>query len=350
MSALRGVWLTNVGSAVLHSRQAIVEAMQLLADAGFNAVFPVVWNKGFTLYPSRVMGEHFGVEIDPLYAEQGRDPLAEVIEEAGRAGIRTVIPWFEYGFACAARADGGHILAARPEWRACERGGALLVKNGLAWMNAFDPQVQAFLIDLIVEVAENYPVQGVQGCDRLPGLPVEGGYDPLTLRRYAAATGREVPFDPQERRWLQWRADELTAFLERLRMCIKAVRSDLLLSLAPAVYPFSLTHLLQDVKAWSEQELFDLLHPQVYRENFRAYKVEIDKFGRYLSSAALERTAPGIALKANGTELSREDLLRCVALNRDRKLLGEVFFFYEGLRADGGSKAHWLGNGPYAPS
>ena len=50
---LRGVWITNVDSDVLFSRQSIVDAMDYLADQGFNVVFPVVWNKGYTLHPGR---------------------------------------------------------------------------------------------------------------------------------------------------------------------------------------------------------------------------------------------------------------------------------------------------------
>jgi len=93
---LRGVWLTNVDSRVLDSRAAIAEAMEFLAAHHFNIVFPVVWNKAATTYPSRVVREAIGVEIDPRY--RGRDPLAEVVEEAHRRRI-AVVPWFEFGFA-----------------------------------------------------------------------------------------------------------------------------------------------------------------------------------------------------------------------------------------------------------
>jgi hypothetical protein len=50
----RGVWLTNVDSEVLFSRQNLAEAVELLADHGLNTLYPTVWNRGFTLYPSSV--------------------------------------------------------------------------------------------------------------------------------------------------------------------------------------------------------------------------------------------------------------------------------------------------------
>ena len=47
---LRGVWLTNVDSKVMDSRENIAEAMRFLAENNFNMVCRVVWNKGMNLY------------------------------------------------------------------------------------------------------------------------------------------------------------------------------------------------------------------------------------------------------------------------------------------------------------
>ena len=40
-TGVRGVWLTNVASDVLSTRQRIAQAMQLLSDLNFNTVFLV---------------------------------------------------------------------------------------------------------------------------------------------------------------------------------------------------------------------------------------------------------------------------------------------------------------------
>src|SRR5690606_9196272 len=110
------VWITNVDSDVLMSKKSIAEMMDFLAESGFNIVFPVVWNKGYTLYPSDIMEREFGRRIDPLYGE--RDLLQELIVEAHRVGIE-VVPWFEYGFAAAYntggdRTPGGFLIEQRP--------------------------------------------------------------------------------------------------------------------------------------------------------------------------------------------------------------------------------------------
>lgn len=67
------MWITNVDSDVLFDDTKIASAMDYLASVGVNVVFPVVWNKGYTLYPSRIMDSLFQKPIIPQFA--GRDPL-----------------------------------------------------------------------------------------------------------------------------------------------------------------------------------------------------------------------------------------------------------------------------------
>ncbi|WP_347277127.1 family 10 glycosylhydrolase, partial [Coleofasciculus sp. FACHB-712] len=51
---LRGVWLTNVASSVLFMPWGVNRAMHQLSQLHFNTVYPVVWNRGHTFYPSTV--------------------------------------------------------------------------------------------------------------------------------------------------------------------------------------------------------------------------------------------------------------------------------------------------------
>lgn len=319
--------------------------MDFLAETGFNVVFPVVWNKARTLYPSPVMRETFGVEIDPLYA--GRDPLAELIEEARRHGL-AVIPWFEYGFASSYNLDGGHMLAKKPEWAARDRTGKLLKKNGFEWMNALDPEVQKFLLRLVLEVASTYDIDGIQGDDRMPAFPCEGGYDAGTAERYGKAFNCNPPQNPKDPQWVQWRADILTDFLAHLYREVKSVKPNLIVSLAPSIYKWSLDEYLQDSKGWVERGLVDLIHPQVYRRDFNSYKSIIDRLvSEQFAPEQMLKLAPGILIKLGSYRISPEYLLRAIEYNRSRGIQGEVLFFYEGLREDGGALAKVLRAGPY---
>lgn len=343
---IRGVWLTNTDSKVLRSKKNIAEAMIFLAETGFNMVFPVVWNKGQTLYPSQVMGETFGVEIDPLY--QGRDPLAEIIEEASRYHL-AVIPWFEYGFASSYNLGGGHLLAKKPEWAARDYAGNLLKKNGFEWMNALDPQVQDFMLSLVLEVVKNYDIMGIHGDDRLPAFPCEGGYDPGTIERYYQTFHQNPPQNPKDPQWVQWRADILTNFLARLYQAVKAIKPDIQVSMAPNIYKWCLNEYLQDSKSWLDQELVDLIHPQVYRRDFYSYKDIIDRLLReQFPGDQLSKVSPGILIKVGSYRITPEYLVQAINYNRAVGIGGEILFFYEGLREDNDALAKALREGPYA--
>ena len=346
-TGIRGVWIPSTDCKVLTSKQRIADAMDFLADTGFNTVFPVVWNRGFTAYRSQIMREQFGMEIDSRY--QGRDPLAELIVEAHRVGLK-VIPWFEYGFVSSYNLNGGHLLAKKPEWAARDCSGNLLKKNNFEWLNSLNAEVQDFLLGLMLEVAQNYPVNGVQGDDRI-ALPVEGGYDEKTVKRYRAECGREPPSQCRERHWLHWRADIITEFVARLHRELKAINPDLLLSMSPSPYEWGLVEYLQDSQAWVDKKLVDLLHPQFYRRDFNAYKQLVDRLiGEQLKGDRLDCVSPGILLSNRGSNYSvnPELLLQVIAYNRSRGIQGEVLFFYEGLRDNGNALAEVLKNGPYA--
>ena len=333
LSEVRGVWLTNVDSELLFSKESIALGMDRLASAGFNVVFPVVWNEGYTLYPSDVMEERFGAEyrIDPLFARQGRDPLAELVVEAHRVGLE-VIPWFEFGFSSSYSQGGGHIIAKYPEWAARDREGRLLVKNGFEWMNGLHPDVQAFLIDLVLEVAKNYDVDGVQGDDRLPAMPSEGGYDEYTVAMYRNEVGDDPPANSKDSAWVQWRADRLSDFGGDLYRAVKAVDQNLVVSMSPSVYPWSLQEYLQDWPEWMARGQVDAVHPQAYRYDIAQYRSTVDdihRYGREADSAIV--LAPGVLLKS-GQKFNRPAYVQ-EALRHDRilGLDGEVYFFYEGL-------------------
>ncbi len=64
ITELRGVWLTNVASGVFYSPWGIDRALSQLAQLKFNTVYPVVWNRGNTFYPSSVAKKVIGRDRD----------------------------------------------------------------------------------------------------------------------------------------------------------------------------------------------------------------------------------------------------------------------------------------------
>jgi uncharacterized lipoprotein YddW (UPF0748 family) len=327
-NAYRAVWLTNVASNALDSRDNIRAAVENCKKGGINHIFVVVYNNARTLYPSTVMQQLIGIPIAEKFA--GRDPLKEVIEEGHLAGIK-VHAWFEYGFASSYSASGGPIVAAKPHWAARDFSGLLTVKNGFDWLNAFHPEVQQFMIDLFKEVVTKYNVDGVQGDDRLPAVPSSSGYDAYTSALYKAEKGIDPPPDSKEPVWLAWRAGKLNGFLKRLRTEVKAIKPNILFTMSPSPYPFSLNEYLQDWPVWVDSGYVDAVFPQCYRYDLPAYTATLTQQKTALKGKT-DICYPGVLVKS-GTYVATDIFLtQMIQANRTQGFKGEAFFFYEGLK------------------
>ena len=331
-SEMRAVWITNVDSPVLLSDASIASAMDYLASINVNVVFPVVWNKGHTLYPSTIMDSLFSKPIWPTVA--GRDPLKQVILEAHRNGIE-VIPWFEFGFSSSYSENGGHILAAYPSWAAKNVNGNLVVKNGFDWMAGTNPDVQNFLLSLMLEVIDNYDVDGVQGDDRLPAMPIEGGYDSVTVAIYKSEhSGSNPPSSYTDLNWKKWRADKLTQYFQRMKDSVKSRGNHLVMSVSPSPYSFGYDEYLQDTKTWMEQGIPENFIPQLYRQDLSSYTFELNKALGYVPVDKRDRFFAGVLAKSGSYIISPSLLLNSVQTNRSKNVKGESFFFYEALRTN----------------
>lgn len=227
---------------------------------------------------------------------------------------------------------GGIFFSNILSWHGINKEGEEIRHGGLTWMNGFNPEIQQFMLQLITEIVTNYDVDGIHGCDRFPASPVNSGYDPDTVKEYTTLFGKPPPSNIQDRQWVKWRASKLTGFLARLYHQVKIIKPQAVISLSPAVYPFCLVNLLQDYPAWLEQGLVDIIHPQIYRSSFFSYNQEIKKIINAFNHNFLAKFAPGIAFTANGKDMTSQDLIKCIKVNRKLNLAGQVFFHYEGLR------------------
>lgn len=340
---LRGVRIAAEDESVFASRASIAEALDFLERHHVNVVFPDVWYRGVTLHPSALLEKNFGVRQDPRYA--GRDPLAEMLVEAHVRGIE-VVPWFEYGFAASSAAHPTKILAQKPAWAAVGRDGKPVEKDGFTWMNSLDPAVQEFVAGLMLEVARNYDVDGVQCDDRLPALPATGGYDKDTLELWRTEKRLSAP-GPDDARWIAWRAGRLTDFFARLAKDVRVTAPGLLLSASPAPYPAGLEEYLQDSKAWLARGLVDLFHPLCFRRDVAEYQRLADEQRELLLPNSRVVYAPGILIESGAWRVDAQSLVLMLEHGRDRGYGGEVLCGYAGLRADDGALARALLAGPY---
>ncbi len=328
-NALRGVWITTAASDALNSRANIKQAVLNCKAANINNIFMVVYNNGRTMYPSAVMQSLLGVPILESFA--GRDPLQEMITEASAVGIK-VHAWFEYGFASSFGANGGPIIAAKPNWAARNNNGGLVEKNGFFWLNPFEPEVQNYMINLFKEVTTNYNVAGVQGDDRLPAVASTAGYEIYTVNLYKSENGgANPPSSFSETSWVNWRAKKLNGFLKRLRTEVKAIKPNIQLTMSPSAYPWALGEYLQDWPTWVDSGYVDAILPQCYRYDIGSYNATIAQQKSYYKNTSIP-FYPGVILKSGTTLVSDAYLRQMIQTNRANGFKGECFFFYEGIK------------------
>lgn len=124
--------------------EAADRTLSRIKEAGFNVYVPVVWYGAGTTWPSRL------APWDPTLTAQtttGFDPLRYVIEKAHSMGIE-VHPWFTVALR---RSDLFPEFALQ----------GVLEGGKLGIFDIHNLRFQAWVTDLIVEVARNYDVDGI---------------------------------------------------------------------------------------------------------------------------------------------------------------------------------------------
>ncbi|MGB3495238.1 MAG: family 10 glycosylhydrolase, partial [Elainellaceae cyanobacterium] len=295
----------------------------------FNTVYPSVWNWGYTLFPSPVAEQAIGAAVDPHPALQGRDVLAEAVEEGHRLGL-SVIPWFEFGLMVPSYSE---LARRHPDWVSAREDGSTVVMQGRhprRWLNPLRPQVQDFLVELIADVVTRYDVDGIQLDDHF-GMPIELGYDAYTVTQYKADHGGdEPPSDRQDPEWLEWRSQQVTTLMERIVQRVRAIKPDCIISLSPNPSDFAYENYAQDWNTWLENGWLDELIVQVYR-------TDLSSFTSVLNDSTLQSqrqqtsTSIGILTGLKNRPMPASQIQEQVETARDRQYAGVSFFFYESL-------------------
>ena len=347
LQQFRATWLTNVDSYVLATDNSIVEAVNYLSSTGINVIFPVVYNKGYTLYPSAVMDSLFNAPTIPDASFQNRDFLDRLTIEAHRVGIE-VIPWFEFGFSSSYSSNGGHIVAKFQSWALKNNQNNLVVKNGFDWLSGINPEVQNYMLSLVTEVIDKYDIDGVQGDDRLPAMPVEGGYDSVTVAIYKSEHGGAAPpTNVGDTNWKRWRADKLNQFFIRMRDSVKSRSPHLIVASSPTPYPWGYDEYLQDSRYWAQNNVVDNIVPQLYRYDFSGYQSVLSQSLSQIRSVNPSIYFAGVLIKAGSYVIAPALMTQIINLNRTNNVNGECTFFYEGLRANSNQIGNLLGTDFY---
>jgi len=340
---LKGVWIRPT----YHTSEEIQAVLNRLSAAGINNIFIETYYHGQTIFPSRTMAEYGFIMQNPEYA--GFDPLKIWITEAHKRGIKVHI-WFEsfYVGNKPPSTNPKYILAVKPEWANYQKRNvdsetipySVSEHNGY-FIDPANPEVQAFLYNLIDEIIMKYRPDGINlDYIRYPQslAPNYPNYDQSNwgYTKYARADFQKmygvdpIELTPSDYLWYQWniyRATKITDFVRRVG---RLARMNGITTTA-VIFPnqqMAYDTKLQDWKNWSLNNFVDGFTP--------LFLTCDDKTAMNLMGNVLRNKSANTKLYAglfvtfmNG---SNADLIKQIHAARKYDLNGLIIFDYAHLK------------------
>jgi uncharacterized lipoprotein YddW (UPF0748 family) len=259
------------------------QTRRLIADvrrAGANAIFVQVRRRADSYY--RDSREPIAADVAPGY-----DPLADVIRQARERGIQVhawavALPAWKDGYQ---QPDRNHIWYQHGPDKQGSDNWFMRDINGRAgdcggpndcgyFLDPGHPAVVDYTVNSLMHLASRYDLDGLHlDYIRYPG--VRFGYNPVSLQRFQAASGRRDIPAPDDAQWMQWRRDQVTKLVKRIYLGLNAVKPRMSLSVAAIAWgdgppnnnfaessPYKRT--LQDWNGWLNAGYIDFAVPMVY--------------------------------------------------------------------------------------
>jgi uncharacterized lipoprotein YddW (UPF0748 family) len=169
--------------------------------------------------------------------------------------------------------------------------------SGLYWLDPGNPDAAAFVVDQVVSVIKNYPVDGVH-LDFIRYGGIQWGYNPVSVARFRARYNRTDTPAPDDAQWSQWRRDQVTSVVRRIYLESTALNPRIKVSAAlipwgdgPATDAAwtdtsAYRDVFQDWRAWLQEGILDIGVPMNYfpdssmAPNFDHW-IEFEKNHRY---------------------------------------------------------------------
>lgn len=341
---VRGTWMTTTANSALATPADTAASMRKLHDIGLNTVYVETWKNGYTQFASPTMQVAVGVERrpdlmpgHPNYPANTpgltgpRNLLEETLIAAHRNQL-VYIAWFEYGFMASYKDTHNELRQQNPHWMTKTQDGSLVSEqNPFVWMNPLRPETRELLLGIVIDAVDKYDLDGVQLDDRI-AWPVTMGYDEFAVEAYKAEhKGKAPPTDPRDKRWVAWRAEKVGEFAQQFYTELKKRRPNLIVSISPAIYPWSLDNYACDWRAWSHAGLMDEYVPQVYRDTFERVKQDWPAQIKAVGRERQDDLVAGLRVVGDGADTIWPDLRKKMELVRRSKAGGHCHWFSRGV-------------------
>lgn len=385
-SATRNPWLPPSGGREAEVRALWVLRTSLTTPASIAALVRTARDHGFNTLLVQVRGRgdaYYQSDLEPRASELARqplsfDPLATVLAEAHRAGLR-VHAWINVNLVSSAvdlPLARDHVIHRHPEWLMVPREIAQEVAKvdpaspgyvgkiarwtrgqqetveGL-YASPLQPGAAAYAQTIVTDIARRYELDGVHlDYIRYPN-------DQFDYSRFAVAAFRasiRPTLTPAVRRtldgedavdlfaypdrfpaeWKTFRRAQLSALLVRVREAVKKVRPDALLTVAAAPDPQEAFDVrLQDWRSWVERKLVDAICPM-------AYAPEPARFAQQIAQVREAAAGSTVWAGIGAYRLRPEQTIENIQTARRLGAAGFVLFSYDSLTGAKGNSSDYL--------
>lgn len=273
---VRAIWVDANGPA-LRTPDGVKKLVADVRDAGFDTIYAQVRAQGDALYNTSLAPKPSGV-----FAEF--DPLKALLEEA-KAGerplqVHALLVAFRVWREGGSVAPENHVTRQHPEWITQSDDGNREMVDREIWLDPGIVAVQDHLALIATDLVKNYAIDGIQ-LDRIrypeldrrqyPNGRLRVGYAPAAVERYNQEKGKTGKPAPTDREWTDWRRNQVTETVRKIREAVKAVRPGTILSAGAITFgrppatreeyiaqsdPYNT--LLEDWLGWAESGLLDV--------------------------------------------------------------------------------------------
>ncbi|KGP81673.1 MULTISPECIES: family 10 glycosylhydrolase [unclassified Paenibacillus] len=270
---MRGAWISTVNGDwpssgakgnVEKQKLEFIQQLDTLKDMGINAVFVQVRANGDAIYPSGLVPWN-SVLTGTQGKDPGYDPLAFMVEEAHKRGLE-FHAWFNPFRATNSASTTGlavnHVSKLHPDW--------MVNASGKLYINPGIPEARQHIIDTIMEVVNQYDVDGVHLDDYFYPSNVTFN-DDVAFKAYNTLNTSDRA---------EWRRDNINQFVKQLGESIHKVKAGVQYGISPfgvwrnksvdmtgsdtKAGVTAYDSMNADVRTWIKQEWIDYVAPQVY--------------------------------------------------------------------------------------
>ncbi|WP_040712803.1 family 10 glycosylhydrolase [Paenibacillus curdlanolyticus] len=340
---LHGAWISTVFNLDWPStgaygnadkqKQEYGKLLDQLQGMGINTVFVQVRPSADALYPSQLV-PWSKVLTGVQGKDPGYDPLAYLVDETHRRGM-AFHAWFNpfraSTDASTASLAASHVAKQHPEW-IVNSGGKLYINPGI-------PAARQHIIDAIMEVVDQYEVDGVHLDDYF--YPSSGTFDDSAAFQAYNSKGIATLAD--------WRRDNINEFVRQLGETLHASKKGIAYGISPfgvwrnqSVDPTgsdtkaSVTaydSMYADVRTWIKQGWIDYVVPQIYWSlSFQAARYDklVDWWSQEVSGTQVKLYIGHSPYKLGTAEAgwqSAQEIINQLSYNKQHpEVSGDIFF------------------------